>query len=82
MIRTNKGATASKLVLDNGGFWSRVETHVTVTKPIFKMLRRFDSSAPAVGKLYSSWFELGEHLKQQTGVVDYASTLSEKHNVR
>jgi hypothetical protein len=82
VFRTNKGATATKLVLDNGGFWDRVDKHVTVTKPMFKMLRRFDSSAPAVGKLYSSWFELGEHLKQQTGVVDYASTLSEKHDVR
>jgi hypothetical protein len=80
VIRTNKGATASKLVLDNGGFWSRVETHVTVTKPIFKMLRRFNSSAPAVGKLYSSWFELGEHLKQQT--AGYTTNLTDKHEER
>ena len=50
VYRTNKGATASKHVLDEEGFWQRVATHVAVTKPIFKMLRRFDSSAPAVGK--------------------------------
>jgi hypothetical protein len=62
LYRTNKGATTSKLVQDTTGFWDRVGTHVAVTKPIFKMLRRFDSSAPAVGKVYSSWFELGEHL--------------------
>jgi hypothetical protein len=60
LYRTNKGATTSKLVQDEDGFWARVSTHVDVTKPIFRMLRRFDSSAPAIGKVYSSWFELGE----------------------
>jgi hypothetical protein len=81
VYRTNKGATASKLVLEEDGFWQRVTTHVKVTKPIFKMLRRFDSSAPAVGKVYSSWFELGEHLEHETGAT-YASGLGDKHSER
>jgi hypothetical protein len=61
-VRTNKGATTKKLVLDDDGFWARVKIHVDVTKPIVKMLRRFDTSAPVIGKVYSSWFELGEHI--------------------
>ena len=65
-VRTNKGATTKKLTLDDEGFWSRVETHVKTTKPLYKMLRRFDSSAPAIGKVYSSWYEVGEHLKATT----------------
>ena len=77
VYRTNKGATASKHVLDEEGFWQRVATHVAVTMPIFKMLRRFDSSAPAVGKVYSSWFELGEHLNLSQ--ASYARVLSDKH---
>ena len=36
------------------------------TLPILKMLRRFDTSAPTIGKLYSSWFELGEHFETAT----------------
>ena len=63
-VRTNKGATTKKLVLDDEGFWKKVGQHVGATKPLFKMLRRFDSSAPAIGKVYSSWFEAGEHLKE------------------
>ena len=68
IIRSNKGATASRLCLDNTptGFWARVGTHVQATLPILKMLRRFDTSAPTIGKLYSSWFELGEHFETAT----------------
>ena len=63
IIRSNKGGTASKLCLDNNanGFWGRVASHVQATLPMLKMLRRFDTSAPTIGKLYSSWFELGRH---------------------
>jgi hypothetical protein len=76
-IRTNKGATTKKLVLDDEGFWARVKTHVDVTKPIVKMLRRFDTSAPAIGKVYSSWFELGEHLEQSN--APFKSKSLEQH---
>eukprot|EP00966_Prymnesium_polylepis_P227315 5260062-Prymnesium_polylepis.1 len=41
------------------------------------MLRRFDSSAPAIGKVYSSWFELGEHLGSTES--SYKATCLEKH---
>ena len=69
IIRSNKGATASRLCLDNGahGFWARVSSHVQATLPILKMLRRFgDTSAPTLGKLYSSWYELGQHFETAT----------------
>ena len=79
-MRSNKGATCKSLVLDDGGFWSRVTTHVGTTTPIFKMLRRFDTGSPTVGKLYSSWFELGEHLKTQPS--DYQNVATEKHGER
>lgn len=51
--RQHKGATAKKLVQDDGenGFWERVEQHVKISAPAQKMLRRHDSSAPTVGKL-------------------------------
>jgi hypothetical protein len=80
VFRTNKGATTSKLVQDEDGFWARVSTHVDVTKPIFRMLRRFDSSAPAIGKVYSSWFELGEHLG--SAASPYQAKCLEKHAER
>jgi len=80
VYRTNKGATTSKLVQDEDGFWARVSTHVDVTKPIFRMLRRFDSSAPAIGKVYSSWFELGEHLG--SAASPYQAKCLEKHAER
>ena len=55
VVRSNKGGTAGKLCLDNRpgrlGFWSRVTSHVTSTLPMLKMLRRFDSSSPTIGKL-------------------------------
>ena len=80
-VRSNKGATTKKLILDDDGYWQRVKHHVSLTMPIFKMLRRFDSSAPAVGKVYSSWFEVGEHIK---AAVDtrYKSKSIEKHEER
>eukprot|EP00966_Prymnesium_polylepis_P256415 5923707-Prymnesium_polylepis.1 len=79
-IRSNKGETTRKLVLDNDGFWSRVEKHVNITQPILKMLRRFDSSAPALSKVYSSWFELGEHIKSSD--AQYKGKAEEKHAER
>ena len=54
VVRSNKGGTAGQLCLDNRpatGFWARVSSHVTATLPVLKMLRRFDSSAPTIGKL-------------------------------
>lgn len=62
VTRQNKGATAQSLVLDGSNtssFWSRVQTHVQTTLPAFKLLRRHDSSAPTIGKVYHGWFELG-----------------------
>lgn len=50
-------------MLDDDGFWERVSQHVKATLPAMKMLRRFDTGAPTLGKLYSSWFELGMHFK-------------------
>ena len=53
ITRSHKGGTAKKLVLDEepDGFWARVARHVRITLPIFKLLRRHDSSAPTVGKV-------------------------------
>lgn len=62
-IRENKGGTARKLVLDDTGFWRRVDDHVALTMPILKLLRRHDSSAPTVGKVYHGFFSVGEHIK-------------------
>ena len=61
VVREHKGGMAKKLVLDDAddGFWARVTAHVNISRPICKMLRRFDTSAPGVGKVYSSWFEIG-----------------------
>ena len=60
---SNKGATCKKLVQDEEGFWQRVKKHTTATMPIFKFLRRVDTGAPTLSKLYSGWFELGQFLK-------------------
>lgn len=79
-VRSNKGATTKKLVLDDEGFWDRVTTHVTATKPLVKMLRRFDTSAPAIGKIYSSWFEAGQHLQDLD--APYQSKAVDKHAER
>lgn len=80
VVRSNKGATTKALVLDDEGFWNRVAKHVAVTLPIFKMLRRFDTGSPTLGKLYSSWFELGEHLKETES--DFRDIAVEKHAER
>ena len=61
--RQNKGGTAKALVLDDVSFWPGVQAHVLVTEPIYKLLRRHDSSAPTVGKIYHGFFTVGEHLK-------------------
>ncbi|KAL1522179.1 hypothetical protein AB1Y20_021818 [Prymnesium parvum] len=51
-----------------------------MTTPIYKFLRRHDSSAPTVGKLYSGWYELGEFIKTcNSSYVDHAV---EKHAER
>lgn len=60
-VRENKGGTTKRLILDDS-FWSRIKQHVRATKPIFKLLRRHDSSAPTVGKAYHGWFQLKEDL--------------------
>ena len=83
IVRSNKGGTAGKLCLDNrptNGFWSRVTGHVQATLPMLKMLRRFDSSAPTLGKLYSSWWELGQHFK--TTESEFRTHALEKHEER
>lgn len=81
VVRSNKGATTKKLVLDDTGFWEKVNVHVKTTIPVFKMLRRFDTGAPTVGKLYSSWFELGEHLNA-VEESEYKQIAIEKHAER
>ena len=82
VAREHRGGTAKKLVLDDEpkGFWSRVADHVSVTMPICKFLRRHDTSAPATGKVYHGWFEMGEHLKASN--VDYAKESCDKHASR
>jgi hypothetical protein len=77
--RTHKGALAKKFVLDDG-FWGRVKSHVAATMPLFKFIRRHDTSAPSTGKVYYGWFETGEHLKSQN--VPYKSLMIEKHRER
>lgn len=77
-VRTNKGATTRNLVIDDDGFWDRVSKHVHLTMPLFKMLRRFDTNAPAIGKVYSSWYEAGEHLKQ-SAESPYQSVAIDRH---
>lgn len=74
-LRPAKGGTAKKLILDeasnpedseemNQTFWGRVQAHVKVTLPILKMLKRHDSSAPTIGKVYHGWFELGQSIEK------------------
>ena len=65
VAREHKGGTAKVHVLNDaaGGFWENVRDHVSITMPLCKFLRRHDSSAPATGKVYHGWFEMGEHLE-------------------
>ena len=78
--REHRGATAKKHVLDDSGFWQRVRNHVSVTMPICKLLRRHDSSAPTVGKVYHGWFEMGDSLSESA--VPYAEEAVDKHTAR
>ena len=82
VARAHKGGTAKQHVLDDtdDGFWSNVEGHVALTMPICKFLRRHDSSAPATGKVYHGWFEMGEHIKKSS--VEYANEVTDKHDSR
>lgn len=86
-VRQHKGGTAKKFILEDGElgtntFWGRVSTHVKATLPICKLLRRHDSSAPTVGKVYSGWFELGETIKELPPAVPYKLLLEDKHAER
>ena len=79
VAREHRGGTAKLHVLDDttGGFWENVRDHVSLTMPLCKFLRRHDSSAPAVGKVYHGWFEMGDHL--QKSQVAYAPEACAKH---
>ena len=78
--RQHKGGLAKKLVLDDS-YWSRVKAHVAATMPLFKFIRRHDTSAPSTGKVYYGWYEMGEHLKRQTD-LPYKDLLIKKHGER
>ena len=80
VVREHKGGTAKRLVLDDSGFWQRVRSHVSLTMPVCKLLRRHDSSAPTVGKVYHGWFEMGESLGESS--VSYAKDAQDKHAAR
>ena len=81
VLREHKGGTAKKLVLDDASFWQRVRRHVGLTMPICKLLRRHDSSAPSVGKVYHSWFEVGESINSSVE-VPYAQAAKDKYDQR
>ena len=81
VLREHKGGTAKKLVLDDAGFWQRVRRHVGLTMPICKLLRRHDSSAPSVGKVYHGWFEVGESI-DSSAEVPYAQAAKDKYDER
>eukprot|EP00966_Prymnesium_polylepis_P304037 7024283-Prymnesium_polylepis.2 len=82
IVREHRGGMAKKLVLDDAdhGFWQRVTLHVQITMPLCKMLRRFDTSAPATGKVYSSWYEVGESFKESS--ASYKEEVQGKHATR
>ena len=82
VAREHKGGTAKKFVLDDAaeGFWQRVDDHVKITMPICKFLRRHDSSAPATGKVYHGWYEMGDYLEKSE--VSYAAESTAKHEAR
>lgn len=63
-VRETKGGTAKKLVLDDTGFWATVQEHVDLTSPMMDLLRRHDSSAPSVGKVYAGWFDIGVQIRE------------------
>ena len=78
--RQNKGGTAKALALDDDGFWPAVQHHVHATEPVYKLLRRHDSSAPSIGKVYHGFYTLGEHFKGLS--VDYKAALVDAHEQR
>ena len=78
--RQNKGGTAKALALDDDGFWPAVKQHVDATEPVYKLLRRHDSSAPSIGKVYHGFYTLGEHFKGLS--VDYKAALVDAHEQR
>ena len=82
VAREHKGGTAKMHILDDSddGFWAGVRDHVGLTMPLCKFLRRHDSSAPAVGKVYHGWFEMGDHLKKFDAAI--ASGAADKHESR
>lgn len=84
MTREHKGGTAKKLVLDEepSGFWARVHTNVALTMPLFRLLRRHDSSAPTIGKVYSGWFEIGEIIKELSGKDEAYEEAADKFDER
>lgn len=77
--REHKGSTARKLVLDEeeGSMWDRISLHVKATWPMYKLLRRHDSSAPTAGKVYHGFFQLGEYIKDECKDVPYQKKLLE-----
>lgn len=82
MIREQKGATVRNLILDDSpnGFWHRVKEHVSFTAPVLRLIRRHDSSAPSVGKVYHGWFEVGKSMEDSTAT--YAARGKEKFDQR
>ena len=80
VMREHKGGTAKRLVLDDSGFWARVRHHVSLTMPICKLLRRHDTSAPSVGKVYHGWFEMGESINESS--VPDAEAAQDKFTAR
>lgn len=83
-VRKHKGSTARKFVLDEepSGFWSRVACHVNATLPMFHLLRRHDTTAPSVGKVYNGFFQVGEHIKENCADVSYQQDLLDIHHKR
>lgn len=81
--RSHKGGTVKRLVLggdEENGFWEKIKSHVRDTMPILKFLRRHDSSAASVGKVYNGWYELGHHLAKS--MASFKEVMVEKHAER
>lgn len=81
ITRENKGGTVKNLVLSgDDSFWARVQENVKNTRPLCNFLRRHDSAAATVGKVYNGWFEVGKKLASSTST--YIDTVKEKHRER
>lgn len=76
ITREHKAGTAKQAILDDDGFWVDLDAHLAAIKPMYKFLRRHDSSAPTIGKVYSGWFELIEALKEVP--QEYSEVLVDK----